>query len=174
MMRRSARASSIRHSASARPARSSNPLAASSLTAWAASSAIPITRSTCVMPMAPTVFPTPILDNRLGIELAYDFQRYHNGQVSGGPGNIQIDLNTNLIDGSPNPNVGRPYVDTGSSYGNNSYATKRNDFRVTAFGNLNFTDFMSKSLLTDILGRHVFTALYSTDQTLSLIHISEP
>lgn len=109
-------------------------------------------------------FSQTILDDRLGIELAYDFQRYHNGQVSGGPGNIQIDLNTNLIDGSPNPNVGRPYVDTGSPYGNNSYATKRNDFRVTAFGNLNFTDFMSKSLLTDILGRHVFTALYSTDQ----------
>jgi outer membrane receptor for ferric coprogen and ferric-rhodotorulic acid len=109
-------------------------------------------------------FSQTFLNNRLGIELVYDHQRYHNGQESGGPGNIQIDLNSNLIDGSPNPNVGRPYVDTGSPYGNNSYATKRDDFRVTAFGEFRFTDVMNRSMLTDILGRHVFTALYSTDK----------
>lgn len=104
------------------------------------------------------------LNNRVGVELAYDHQRYHNGQVSGGPGVIQIDLNTNLSDGSPNPNVGRPYVNIGAPYGNGSYSSTRDDFRATAFGQFKFTDIMKRSWLTDLLGRHVFTALYSNSQ----------
>ncbi len=104
------------------------------------------------------------LNDRVGLELVYDRQRYHNGQVSGGPGNIQVDLNANLSDGSPNPNVGRPYVNIGSSYGNGSYVSQRENFRATAFGEVRFSDFMGQSLLTSILGRHVFTGLYASEQ----------
>ena len=103
------------------------------------------------------------LNNRLGVEFVYDRQRYNNGQVSGGPGNIQVDLNTTLIDGTPNPNVGRPYVDIGSAYGNNSYQSFRENFRATAFGEFRFTDVLPQSLLTDVLGRHIFTGMYSSE-----------
>lgn len=111
-----------------------------------------------------TSFSQTFLNNRIGIEAVYDRQHYDDGQVSGGPGNIQIDLNTNLVDGTPNPNVGRPYVNIGASYGNNSYTSLREDFRLTAFGELRATDFMSHNLLSSIIGRHIFTGLYMTDR----------
>lgn len=104
------------------------------------------------------------LNNRLGFEFVYDRQRYHNGQVSGGDGSIQVDINSNLTDGTANPNVGRAYTVIGSSYGNQSYATKRENVRLTGFADVRFTDFMKPSLLTSILGRHVFTGLYSTER----------
>jgi hypothetical protein len=43
------------------------------------------------------------LNNRIGFEAVYDRQHYNNGQINGGAGTIQIDLNSTLSDGTPNP-----------------------------------------------------------------------
>jgi len=103
-------------------------------------------------------------DNRVGIEAVYDRQHYRNGEINGGAYNIEIDLNKNLSDGTPNPNVGRPYPTVNTSYGNNSYVSTRTNWRVTSYGELNFRDFMESSWLTSFLGRHIFTGVVSSNR----------
>lgn len=64
-----------------------------------------------------------------------------------------------------NPHAGSAFV--GGAYGsgtNQSYESIRDSVRLMAVGDLRFRDFMGKSRLTDILGHHVFTALYSNDK----------
>jgi len=104
-----------------------------------------------------------LFDNKLGIEVAYDKQRsrYFNWNMIGAAKYaIAVDIWETLGDGSSNPNLGRPYVpgagsDAGGSAGWNEWET----LRVTAFGELDFPlIFNSESLLTRILGRHIFTA----------------
>lgn len=45
-------------------------------------------------------------DNRAGLEAVYDTQRYHDGQMGSVRQALAIDINTNYLDGTPNPNVG--------------------------------------------------------------------
>jgi hypothetical protein len=106
-------------------------------------------------------------DNRLGFEVVYDGQRYKEGQESifngGSAYGLGVDINTNLLDGSPNPNFGRPYVSGSTESGGNDAAIDRDAVRLTAFGELRAEDFMKKSWLTDLIGRHSFTGLLSND-----------
>jgi len=105
------------------------------------------------------------LNNRLGFEAAYDYQEYDRGQrsmMSDYGQSITIDLNRFLPDGTPNPNLGRPAV-VSDAISNHSYATERESQRLTGFGEFRFTDVMDRSRLSRILGRHVFTGLYSKD-----------
>lgn len=105
-------------------------------------------------------------NDRLGFEAAYDYQRYHNGQesfLSGAEYRLSIDLNTYLADGTPNPNLGRPYIGNSGQYGNNTDAVYRDGKRVTAFGDLRATDYLEKSWVTKLLGHHVVTGLLSHD-----------
>jgi outer membrane receptor protein involved in Fe transport len=107
------------------------------------------------------------LDARIGAELTYDYQRYHNGQesfLSGGGYAIGMDMNTELADGSPNPNVGRPYVGNSGQYGNNTDYVARDGNRFTGFGDLRATDFLGDTWLAKLLGHHTFTALLSEDK----------
>lgn len=108
------------------------------------------------------------LNDRVGFEVAYDMQRYDDGQIgflgSGGDFALSIDINRNYADGSPNPNVGRPYVASSTEGGNRGTDIDRDQLRATLYGELRFEDFMDpKSKLTQFLGRHVFTGLYSDD-----------
>jgi hypothetical protein len=106
-------------------------------------------------------------NDRLGIELVYDKQTYKQGQVgfmSGGANYaITIDVNQVLIDGTPNPNVGRPMVANSAAGGNNELTTLRDSSRATAFADLRFKDFMGDTALAKILGRHVLTAIANLD-----------
>jgi outer membrane receptor for ferric coprogen and ferric-rhodotorulic acid len=107
------------------------------------------------------------LNNRAGIELAVDRQKYREGQTNLlSPNNGQIltvDVMRVLPDGTTNPNVGRPLVASDSSQNNARYST-RNSLRATAFAEVRFDDFMDRnSLATRILGRHTFTGLFSQD-----------
>lgn len=106
------------------------------------------------------------LNNRLGLQTTVDHQNYHDGHrmLVSNP-QIHIDLNSTYTDGTPNPNVGRPYVMGSGQYGNGSYSSQRDAFRMTAFGDIRATDFLAPSWITDLLGRHVFTGLYSHDET---------
>jgi len=104
--------------------------------------------------------------NRVGFDLAVDRQNYTQGQetlLSAGQGDmLLVDVIRTLPDGTTNPNVGRPFVS--SDAGGGRYNTKRDAFRATAFGELRFQDFMGKTLLSRLLGRHVFTGLYNTQK----------
>jgi outer membrane receptor protein involved in Fe transport len=120
------------------------------------------------------------LNNRLGLELVHDRQRYDDRGVSNGIGNaISVDINANTPDTLPwaygyvtkyngtgqagtNANAGRAYVGSSSASGG-SRETDRKNHRLTVFGELRAEDFMRKSLASDLIGRHVLTGLYSDE-----------
>lgn len=105
-------------------------------------------------------------NDRVGFEFVYDYQRYGDGQLSFLQGDqfaLSVDINTHLIDGSANPNVGRPYVANSGQYGNAENYIDRDAKRLTAFADLNTEDYLGKTWVSKLLGRHVFTGLWSKD-----------
>ncbi|MBI4623359.1 MAG: hypothetical protein HY736_09100 [Verrucomicrobia bacterium] len=98
-----------------------------------------------------------------GVELAYDRQ-VHNRNNFGMFGfdayTLFADMQSKLVDGSPNPNFGRPFV-ASDSIGNNFADTTREAFRATGYGTL---DLRKKEGLLRFLGRHVFTGTYTDQQ----------
>ncbi|HUL52536.1 MAG TPA: TonB-dependent receptor plug domain-containing protein [Opitutaceae bacterium] len=120
------------------------------------------------------------LDNRLGFQVVYDHQNYHDGQYSPFANFITVDVLANTYQqpwpystsvkkyngtgtAGTNPNAGRAYVGGNSNQSANSSKTSRENIRVTGTGELRATDFMKKSWLSDLLGRHVITGLYSKE-----------
>jgi hypothetical protein len=73
-------------------------------------------------------------------------------------------MQNKLVDGSPNPNFGRPYV-ASDSIGNYMVDTDREAFRATAYATIDLT---RKSGLLRHLGRHVFTGTYSDQESTRL------
>ncbi len=99
----------------------------------------------------------------VGFELAYDrqtFNRENFGMFGFDAYTIFVDMNSKLVDGTPNGNFGRPYV-ASDSIGNNFVDTKREAARATVYGTL---DLRKKDGWLRHLGKHVFTGSY-TDQT---------
>ncbi|MFP4281701.1 MAG: TonB-dependent receptor plug domain-containing protein [Opitutales bacterium] len=106
------------------------------------------------------------LGNRVGFELVYFNQRYDDGQyafLNGDQYMLSVDINTHLIDGRPNPQVGRPFVANSGQYGSNENFIDRDSYRGTAYGEFDFADVLEESWLTRMLGRHVLTGLVSKD-----------
>jgi len=106
------------------------------------------------------------LNDRVGVELTYDYQRYHNGQesfISGGGYSIGMDMNTQLADGSANPNVGRPFIGNSGQYGNNTDYVAHDGKRFIGTGDLRAKDFLGDTWLAKLLGHHVFTPLLAED-----------
>ncbi|HEU5079838.1 MAG TPA: TonB-dependent receptor plug domain-containing protein [Opitutaceae bacterium] len=103
-------------------------------------------------------------NNKLGFEAAFDRQSYkqEDDALIGNP-YLTVEVQSVLPDGRPNPNVGRALV-VGSAGNNADKFSDRRSLRLTGFGELNFKDFLGNSLLTSILGRHVFTGLYQTQE----------
>ena len=105
-------------------------------------------------------------DDRLGFEIAYDQQQYTEGAepwLEGENYAIGIDVNQTYADGTPNPNVGRPYVAQAASGGeDNNYqtTTTRQVWRFTPTAELRASDFFGNSTLAKILGKSDFTGLY--------------
>lgn len=104
------------------------------------------------------------LNNRLGIEAAYDKQNYSDAQniVYASPV-LTVDINTVKPDGTANPGAGEAVIVGRSTQGSGGQDTVHEVKRITVFGELRATDFFEKSLLTRILGRHSFTGLYADD-----------
>jgi outer membrane receptor protein involved in Fe transport len=105
-------------------------------------------------------------NGQLGMELVYDYQRYDDGQVGFLGGDqyvIAVDINTHLIGGGVNPNLGRPFVSNNSQYGNNATFIDRDSIRFTVNGEVRTEDFLGKGRLSQIFGKHVFTGLVSKD-----------
>ena len=107
-----------------------------------------------------------LLDNRLGFDLSYYSEYYINGgenYLTDQSYAISVDVNTILANGAPNPNVGRPYIETDGVYGNNETRNDRSSWRAQVFGDLRSSDFFSNKTVQSILGRHHITAVASRD-----------
>jgi hypothetical protein len=102
-------------------------------------------------------------NNRAGISVAYDQQKYEDGSHSifnDRTQTITIDVNATYPNSNlPNPNAGRAIMMGDGNY--NTSKRERSEFRATAFGELRATDFLKKGMLADILGRHILTGMVS-------------
>lgn len=104
-------------------------------------------------------------NNRLGFEGVIDKQNVQRGQVnmmSDFGQAITIDLNNTLIDGTKNPNYGKAVI-VSDQYANNSFESKRESWRLTGFAELRADDVIKNETLAKILGRHVVTGLWSSE-----------
>jgi len=103
---------------------------------------------------------------KFGFEMAYDQSIYRNGQYSlltDTRAGISVDLSTTNLDGTPNPNVGKPYIADAGIYGNNAGQTNREASRINAFFDHNFNEGGRGGWFMKLLGRHTISALYSQD-----------
>ncbi|MBE2213191.1 MAG: TonB-dependent receptor plug domain-containing protein [Opitutaceae bacterium] len=114
-------------------------------------------------------------DDRLGVQLAYDRQKYTRGGqnlITNPTLNIDILQNfqdyvigpNNASNGNvANANFGRPFV-AGGPGGGSSYESDRKYMRASAFGEVRATDFIDKdSFLARLLGKHRFNGVYSEE-----------
>lgn len=106
------------------------------------------------------------LQQKFGYEIAYDKSDYKRGQYSlmtDWRAGIFIDINTTNLDGSPNPNVGKPFIADAGIYGNNQYIVERDSARANAFFTHDFDANRQGGWLRKLLGRHTLSGIYSQD-----------
>ncbi|MDX2185527.1 MAG: TonB-dependent receptor plug domain-containing protein [Opitutaceae bacterium] len=103
-------------------------------------------------------------NNKLGVEFAYNKEQnkmHYQNNFWGDAQLISVDIVSTLIDGSPNPNVGRAYTVGNGRAGSWTGHGQSQDKRVTAFGELSAREFLGEdSKVAKIIGRHVFTGLW--------------
>ncbi|MBC2606790.1 TonB-dependent receptor plug domain-containing protein [Pelagicoccus albus] len=111
-------------------------------------------------------FARTMLDNKLGFEVVYDVQQYEDRQLNlldNAGQAISIDVMATIPDGTDdgmvNPNLGRPIIG-GEAQNNYRNLTDRETFRFTGYYDVDFNESGSEQL-GKILGRHVFTGVYS-------------
>jgi hypothetical protein len=115
--------------------------------------------------------------DRVGVELAYDRQKYKRGGQSffGGNPTITIDIMKNFSDfytlpgadglTTTNPNFGRPYIfGGGNTASGNSYRSDRKYTRASLFAELRSADVLRQGFLTKLLGRHRLNGVYSGEK----------
>lgn len=106
-------------------------------------------------------------NDRLGVQLIYDTQDYIRGgeALLGWQPSIQVDMLESWDDLTPNPNVGRPYVQTGGGGGSGrSYESERSYLRGSVYAELRAEDvFDQDSFIAKLLGKHLFNFVYSDE-----------
>ena len=113
-------------------------------------------------------------NDRLGLQLSYDRQKYHSGNEAllGYNPTISMDITKNLADyyvsGAngltvTNPNYGRAFVTSGAGSGRSFY-TDREYKRASLFGELRAADFTKSEFLAKLLGKHRFNAVAANEQ----------
>lgn len=114
-------------------------------------------------------------DDRIGVDISYDRQKYHRGGESllGYGPTITLDVLKNLADyyvsgangttSTTNPNFGRPYVSSGAGNGS-SYYSDRKYIRGSLFGELRASDLTNNSFLVKLLGKHRFNVVGADEQ----------
>lgn len=123
------------------------------------------------------------MDDKFGFEYTVNEENYDNGQyasMSGARQALYVDINNSYpdatafggtlpggvphLDGTPNPNVGRPFITDSGQSGNNSSETVRHASRLTGFFRHDFSEGgREDSWLRTLLGRHTLTGLYAND-----------
>lgn len=105
--------------------------------------------------------------NKAGYEIAHDKQDAEWGYVnyfSGDSSQISVDIMRSLMDGSNNPNFGRPFALSGGGGSGGFLAFREREVtRATVFTEIDFTDNRSESL-SRILGKHTLTGLISRNE----------
>ncbi len=104
-------------------------------------------------------------EGNAGIELSYDNQETEGDSYAMLGVNtpiLTIDVNEILLDGSVNPNFGRPYLSTRRAEARWNQ-NERETFRATAFGELDFTEKYAEGV-GKWFGRHVLTLLYQDEE----------
>ena len=107
--------------------------------------------------------------DRLGVEAVYNWQRYDSDTRNlflgtANSNRIPIDTTVTLPTGQPNPNVGRPYIQSRSNFRKTSEIAE--NIRLTAFARYNFNDLSRE--LGKWLGRHTLTGLYQVNAAENL------
>jgi outer membrane receptor protein involved in Fe transport len=98
-----------------------------------------------------------------GFEVAYDWQKLRSGYeqpLQFRNNTITIDINTHLMNGLPNPNLGRPMTNTALGF-RNSNSAEREAYRASAYYKLEFAK-VKTPWLAKLLGRHIFTGSSTT------------
>ncbi len=119
------------------------------------------------------------MNDKFGVEYSYNREDYDNGQLAlldGGRQAIYIDFMSVYSDGTPdglngiphqngtpNPNVGRPFISDSGQGGNRSTVSERESQRATAFFTHDFNRSRDGGWVRQLLGRHTVTGLYSED-----------
>jgi hypothetical protein len=109
------------------------------------------------------------LNNRMGLEAVFDKQNYERGQVnlmSEYGQAITIDMNNRLIDGSINPNYGKACV-VSDQFANYGFYSDRESQRLTGFGEFRAEETFGENFFSKLLGRHVLTGLWSSEDYFS-------
>ncbi|HYC70271.1 MAG TPA: TonB-dependent receptor plug domain-containing protein [Opitutaceae bacterium] len=122
------------------------------------------------------------MNDKFGFEYVHNYEKYDNGQIAlldGGRQALYIDFMSVYSDGTPdglngephqngtpNPNVGRPFISDSGQGGNRSYESSRESNRFTGFLTHDFAK-NSDNVLAKFLGRHTFTGLYSKDEQVT-------
>lgn len=105
-----------------------------------------------------------LFGNSAGWEFVYDRQeteRFNQSFLRGDSPWISMDVNTKLLDGTPNPNFGRPLTATPGTkgYSENELET----LRFTAFYEFDFEDHLD-GFWGRLLGKHTATLLWQSEQ----------
>jgi len=119
------------------------------------------------------------LHDQLGFDLTYNNEWFKSGQISVLDGNgtqsINVDMSSAYPDGlhngdpslglngTPNPNAGRPYLNSASQWTNNQYISNRTTRRLTVFGRHNFDEGQRHNWFTKLLGEQTVTGLANED-----------
>ena len=109
------------------------------------------------------------LDGRYAFQFAIDKQTYTAGAnqwMTGSNYAITVDVNQTYADGTPNPNVGRPYVGNAASNTNYAYSTDRSAVRFTPTAEIRPEDFISNPQIAGIIGRQHFTGVIEKDTVI--------
>ena len=103
--------------------------------------------------------------NRLGYSVAFFREDADRGQTSilGGAHRIKIDVNEVDMEGRPNPNVGRAYVDEPVFGGTTVEQSEREALRAQVFGMYDFSE-RGSGWLSRMVGRQSINALYQSDE----------
>ncbi|ACB76654.1 TonB-dependent receptor plug domain-containing protein [Opitutus terrae] len=121
-------------------------------------------------------FSQTMFDDRLGVQLSYDRQKYRRAgeALLGGSPTITMDIMKNFLDyyvsgangtTTTNPNFGRPYVQGAGGGGTgSSYESERKYARASLFAELRASDVLDNKFLVKLLGRHRFNGVYADER----------
>ena len=124
------------------------------------------------------------MNDKFGFEVVFNQENYDNGRLSllsGGGQGLYIDFNSVYADGTPlgvvnadgsnepfddgtpNPNLGRPFVSGTAAGGNTQFVSEREGTRATAFFTHDFAREGDSSPLKRFLGKHTLTGLWADE-----------
>jgi outer membrane receptor protein involved in Fe transport len=103
--------------------------------------------------------------NRLGFEMTASREKTEQAQSTmlGANSRIFVDLNERLIDGRPNPDLGRPYLQETTFSGNRHAWDEITGLRASVFFQHDFAHGGRTTGLRRLLGRHLFNGVLSQE-----------